>query len=177
MVWQHVNFPTLLHKKGTFTYSDSNPGDSRNQKMWRCCSLIASDYMKFCINPLRLVSVPPPPPPPPDTSPAPSFSGSVAYRHPCSLLHVVYRGVPKQFPLTKVPGIQLFEKIFPVFFFSAAWHPRIFATPFAKKCTPSFISYQPENPFPVLFRRYSFSHSSLMNANYSCRRTFWNLPA
>ena len=96
-------FQLLLHKRGTFTYSDSNPGDSRNQKMWRCCSQIASDYMKLCINPLRLVSVPPPPPPPPDTSPAPSFSGSVAYRHPCSLLHVVYRGVPKQLPLTKVP--------------------------------------------------------------------------
>ena len=76
--------------------------------MWRCCSLIASDYMKFCINPLRLVSVPPPPP---DTSPAPSFSGSVAYRHPCSLLHVVYRGVPKQLPLTKVPGIQFLKNL------------------------------------------------------------------
>ena len=49
-------------KKGTFTYSDSNPGDSRSQKMWRCCSQIASDYMKFYINPLRLVSAPPPPP-------------------------------------------------------------------------------------------------------------------
>jgi hypothetical protein len=49
-------------KKGTFTYGDSNPGDSRSQKMWRYCSQIASDYMKFYINPLRLVSVPPPPP-------------------------------------------------------------------------------------------------------------------
>ena len=48
-------------KKGTSTYSDSNPGDSRSQKMWRCCSQIASDYMKFYINPLRLVSAPPPP--------------------------------------------------------------------------------------------------------------------
>jgi len=76
--------------------------------MWRCCSQIASDYMKFCINPLRLVSVPPPPP---HTSSAPSFSGSVAYRHPCSLLHVVYRGVPKQLPLTKVLGIQFSKNL------------------------------------------------------------------
>ena len=78
MVWQYINFPTLI-KKGTFTYCDSNPGDSRSQKMWRCCSQIASDYLKFCINPLCLVSVPPPPP---HTSSAPSFSGSGAYRHP-----------------------------------------------------------------------------------------------
>ena len=61
MVWQYIYFPTLI-KKGTFTYSDSNPGDSRSQKMWRCCSQIASDYMKSYINPLRLVSAPPPPP-------------------------------------------------------------------------------------------------------------------
>jgi hypothetical protein len=49
------------------------------------------------------------------------------------------------------------KKLFPVYFFSAAWHPRIFATPFAKKCTPSFVSYQPENPFPVLFSIAVFS--------------------
>ncbi len=67
MVWQYIYFSTLI-KKGTFYYSDSNPGDSRNQKMWCCCSQIASDYMKSYINPLRLVSAPPPPPllaPPP----------------------------------------------------------------------------------------------------------------
>ena len=78
MVWQYIYFPTLI-KKGTFTYSDSNPGDSRNQKMWRCCSQIASDYMKSCINPLRLVSAPPPPP---FTSSAPCFSGFGPYRQP-----------------------------------------------------------------------------------------------
>ena len=72
MVWQYIYFSTLI-KKGTFTYSDSNPRDSRNQKMWRWCSQIASDYMKSRFNPLRLVSAPPPP----FTSSAPSFSGSV----------------------------------------------------------------------------------------------------
>ena len=90
MVWQYIYFPTLI-KKGTFTYSDSNPGDSRNQKMWRCCSQIASDYMKSCINPLRLVSAPPPPPlpAPPPVSQARSLSPALL------LLHVVHRGVPK----------------------------------------------------------------------------------
>ena len=55
-------------------------------------------------------------PPSPHTSSAPSFSGSVAYRHPCSLLHVVYRGVPKQLPLTKVLGIQLLKSLSNVLF-------------------------------------------------------------
>ena len=161
-------------KKETFTYSDSNPGDSRSQKMWRCCSQIASDYMKFYINPLRLVSVPPPPPPPPHTSSAPSFSGSVAYRHPCSLLHVVYRGVPKQLPLTKVLGIQLLKSLSNLLFLCrlASVH---FRNTLCRKMR-SLLHYS--------LTRKSFSdlsfvavfHPSLINANYLCRGTFWNLP-
>jgi hypothetical protein len=65
-------------KKGTFTYSDSNPRDSRNQEMWRWCSQIASDYMKSSFNPLRLVSAPSPPLPAP-----PLVLRPVSYRHPC----------------------------------------------------------------------------------------------
>ena len=90
MVWQCIYFPTLI-KKGTFTYSDSNPGDSRSQKMWRCCSQIASDYMKFHINPLRLVSAPPPP----SYQLRPLFLRLGCLSSPLLLLHVVYRGVPK----------------------------------------------------------------------------------
>ena len=159
-------------KKGTFTYSDSNPGDSRNQKMWRCCSLIASDYMKFCINPLRLVSVPPPPP---HTSSAPSFSGSVAYRHPCSLLHVVYRGVPKQFPLTKVPGIQLLKNLSNPLFLC-----RLASVHFRNTLCRKMLSLLHHSIIRESFPDLSFVavfHPSLINANYLCRRTFWNLPA
>ena len=65
MVWQYINFPILATKKGTFTYSYSNPGIGRNQMMCCCWSQIASDPMKFCINPLCLVYVPAPSPPPP----------------------------------------------------------------------------------------------------------------
>jgi hypothetical protein len=72
MVWQYINFPTLAIKKGTFTYSYSNPGIGRNQMMCCCWSQIASDYMKFCFNPLCLVYVPAPSPPPP-SPPAPPF--------------------------------------------------------------------------------------------------------
>ncbi len=65
-IWAGCNGMTIHKlfnsiKKGTFTYSDSNPRDSRNQEMWRWCSQIASDYMKSLFNPLRLVSAPPPP--------------------------------------------------------------------------------------------------------------------
>ena len=72
MVWQYINFPILATKKGTFTYSYSNPGIGRNQMMCCCRSQIASDYMKFSFNPLCLVYVPAPSPPPP-SPPAPPF--------------------------------------------------------------------------------------------------------
>ena len=72
MVWQYINFPILATKKGTFTYSYSNPGIGRNQMMCCCWSQIPSDYMKFSFNPLRLVYVPAPSPPPP-FPPAPPF--------------------------------------------------------------------------------------------------------
>ncbi len=76
--WYDNTYTFQIFKKGTFTYSDSNPRDSRNQEMWRWCSQIASVYMKSCFNPLRLITAPPPPP----TSSAPSFSDLVPYPHP-----------------------------------------------------------------------------------------------
>ena len=78
-------------KKGTFTYSESNPRDSRNQEMWRWCSQIASDYMKSSFNPLRHVSAPPPPPPPA----LPLVLRVRFLSSPLLILHVVHRGVPK----------------------------------------------------------------------------------
>ena len=147
----------LLLKKGTFTYSDSNPGDSRSQKMWRCCSQIASDYMKFYINPLRLVSAPPSPLP--HTSSAPCFSGSGPYRHP-RYSYTWYTGVSQNnFLWQKYPAFN-FWKISPICFFSAAPRAYIFATPFAKKCD-------------------SFSHQSLTRESFSrsfFRYSFFTLP-
>ena len=96
-------------KKGTFTNSDSNPGDSRNQKMWRCCSQIASDYMKFYINPLRLVSVPPPPPLP--LIPAPPLLSQA--RSLIATLVTLTRGIqgcPKIISFDKSTWHSTFEK-------------------------------------------------------------------
>ena len=102
MVWQYITFQLLLYKKGTFTYCDSNPGDGRNQKMWRCWSQIAIDYMKFCINPLRLVYVPPPPPPPlPSHQLRPFFPKLGPYHHPVFTLTRGIQGCPKTISLNK----------------------------------------------------------------------------
>ena len=162
-------------KKGTFTYSDLNPGDSRSQKMWRCCSQIASDYMKFYINPLRLVSVPPPPPLPPHTSSAPSFSGSVAYHHP-RYSYTWYTGVSqKQLPLTKVPGIQLLKNLSNLLFLCRL-APVHFRNTLCQKMLSLLRYSSTRKSFSRSFFRCSFS-PFLMNANYLCRRTFWNLPA
>jgi len=136
MVWQYIYFSTLI-KKGTFTYSDSNPGDSRNQKMWRCCSQIASDYMKSYINPLRLVSAPPPPlPAPPPVSQASALIASLV------TLTRGTQGCPKIISFDKSNWHGTFWKVSSVFFFSTALHPYIFATPFAKKnALPFSVSY------------------------------------
>jgi len=116
--------------------------------MMCCCrSQIASDYMKFCFNPLCLVYVPAPSPPPPLRQLRPSFS------YPAYIWH------------------SSFLKIFPNLLFSAALHPYIFATPSAKKCSPFSTTQQSEN-LSGFFFHHSFFHSCLTNANYLCRRIF-----
>ncbi len=121
MVWQCITFQLLLHKKGTFTYCDSNPGDGRNQKMWRCWSQIAIDYMKFCVNPLRLVSVPPPPPALP-LAPAPPLL-SQAWSLITILVHSYtwYTGVSQNnFLWQKYPAFNFLKKSLQSSFFFAA---------------------------------------------------------
>ena len=162
-------------KKGTFTYSDSNPGDSRSQKMWCCCSQIASDYMKFYINPLRLVSVPPPPPSP-SYQLRPFFLRLGCLSPPSLLLHVVYRGVPKQLPSTKVPGIQLLKNLSNLLFLCRL-APVHFRNTLCRKMHSLLHQSSTRESFSRSFSLLQFSHSSLINANYSCQRTFWNLPA
>ncbi len=61
-MWQyakHINFPTLF-KKGNFTYSALDPGDSRNLMMCRWNSQITSHCAEYSLNPSRLPSPPPP---------------------------------------------------------------------------------------------------------------------
>ena len=154
------------HQKGTFTYCDSNPGDSRSQNMWRCCSQIASDYMKFYINPLRLVSAPPPP-----LVPAPPLVSQA--RVLIATLVTLTRGIQG------CPKITSFDK--------SSWHPilktslysslflplytRTFSQhPLPKNALPSSSVINPRILFPFSF--VTVFHPSLINANYSCRRIF-----
>jgi len=112
MVWQYINFQYLLHKKGTFTYSYSNPGVGRNQMMCCCWSQIAIDYMKFCINPLCLVFVPPPLPPP--LAPAPPLLSQAWSLSPhCVHSYTWYTGVSQNNFLKQKYLASSFEKTSP----------------------------------------------------------------
>ena len=114
MVWQYINFPILATKKGTFTYSYSNPGIGRNQMMCCCWSQIAIDYMKFCINPLRLVYVPPPLP---SHQLRPFFPKLGPYHHPVFTLTRGIQGCPKTISLNKNTWHPALKKLLQTSFF------------------------------------------------------------
>ena len=139
--------------------------------MWRCCSQIASDYMKSYINPLRLVSAPPHPP---RTSSAPCFSGSGPYRHP-RYSYTWCTGVSQNNFLWQKQLASNFWKVSLIFFFSTALHLYIFATPFAKKCTPFFHESLTRESFSRSLFRYSFS-PFLNKCQLFVYKDFWNLP-
>ena len=154
-------------KKGTFTYSDSNPGDSRSQKMWRCCSQIASDYMKSYINPLRLVSAPSPPliPAPPLVSQAAALIASLV------TLTRGIQGCPKIISFDKSNWHPTFEKSLQSSF-SLPLYTRTFSQhPLPKNALPPSSVINPRILFPF-FLSLQFFHPSLTNANYLYRRIF-----
>ncbi len=141
--------------------------------MWRCCSQIASDYMKFYINPLRLVSAPPPPPSP-SYQLRPLFSGSGPYRHP-RYSYTWYTGVSQNNFLWQKYSASNFWKISPICFFSAAPRPYIFATPFAEKCASFSHPSLTRESFTRSFFRCSFS-PFLSKCQLFMSKDFWNLP-
>ena len=145
--------------------------------MMCCCqSQIASDYMKFSFNPLCLVYVPAPPPPPPPASSASSFSYPVAYHYPVSTLTRGIQGCPKTISLDKNIWHSTLEKSFQSSFF-----PPLCVRTFLQHPLPKNALLFPPLNNPRIFSRffscYSFFHPCLTNANYLCRRIFWNLPA
>ncbi len=138
--------------------------------MWRCCSQIASDYMKSYINPLRLVSAPPPPlPAPPPVSQASALIASLVN------LTRGTQGCPKIISFDKSNWHPNFWRVSSTFFFSAALHPHIFATPFAKKLTPFFHHSLTRESFSRFPFRYNFS-SFLNKCLLFTSKDFWNLP-
>ena len=137
--------------------------------MWRCCSQIASDYMKFYINPLRLVSVPPPPLP---LIPAPPLLSQA--RVLIATLVTLTRGIqgcPKITSFDKSTWHSTFEKSLQSSF-SLPLGTRTFSQhPLPKNALPSSSVINPRILFPF-FLSLQFFHPSLINANYLCRRIF-----
>ena len=139
-------------------------------RMWRYCSQIASDYMKFYINPLRLVSAPPPPPPP-HTSSAPCSQARVLIATLVTLTRGI-QGCPKIISSDKSTWHPTFEKSL-----QSAFSLLLCAHTFSQHLLPKkmhFLFSSVINPrilFPFLFSL-QFFHPSLPNANYSCRRIF-----
>ena len=142
---------TLANKKGTFTYSYSNPGIGRNQMMCCCWSQIASDYMKFSFNPLRLVYVPAPSPPPLSRQLRPSFSYP-ALSLPVSTLTRGIQGCPKTISLDKNIWHSSFLKIFPNLLFFCRFAPVHFCNTFCQK----MLSFFPPLNNPRIFPDFSF---------------------
>ena len=85
--------------------------------MWRCCSQIAIDYMKFCINPLRLVSVPPPPPSLPSHQLSPFFLRLGRLSPPLLTLTRGIQGCPKTISLNKNTWHPTLKKLLQTSFF------------------------------------------------------------
>ena len=149
MVWQYINFPTLTTlKKGLLLTVIRIQGTAEAR---RCGAVAVRSQVITWSSTLTLYALYLPRLPPPLSIPAPPLLSQA--RVLITTLVTLTRGIkgcPKTVSFDKSTWHPTFEKISPIFFFFAAWHPCIFATPFAKKCTPSFISHQPESPFPVL---------------------------
>ena len=138
--------------------------------MWRCCSQIASDYMKFYINPLRLVSAPPPPliPAPPLVSQARVLIATLV------TLTRGIQGCPKIISFDKSNWHSTFEKSLQSSF-SLPLCTRTFSQhPLPKNALP-FHQPLTRESFSRSFFRYSFS-PSLNKCQLFMSKDFWNLP-
>ena len=109
--------------------------------------------------------------PPPPYQLRPFFLRLGCLSPPSLLLHVVYRGVPKWFPLTKILGIQLLKNLSNLLFLCRS-APIHFRNTFCQKMRFLFSSViNPRILFPF-FLLLQFFHPSSTNANYLCRRIF-----
>ncbi len=108
----------------------------------------------------------PAPPPSPSYQLRPFFLRLGCLSPPSLLLHVVYRGVPKQLPLTKVLGNKLFEKSLQSSF-SLPLGTRAFSQhPLPKNALPPSSVINPRILFPF-FLSLQFFHPSLMPTTYA----------
>ena len=182
MVWQYIYFPTLIKKKGLLLTVIRIQGTAEAR---RCGAVAVRSQVITWSSTLTLYALylSRPLPPFPSFQLRPFFLRLGCLSPPSLLLHVVYRGVPKQLPLTKVLGIQLFEKSLQSSF-SLPLGTRAFSQhPLPKNALPPLSVIDPRILFPF-FLSLQFFHPSLINANYLCRRIFgtsllnpaWRVP-
>ena len=93
---------------------------------------------------------------------------------PSLLLHVVYRGVPKQLPLTKVLGIQLLKNLSNLLFLCRS-APVHFRNTLCQKMHSLLHQSLTRESFSRSFFRYSFS-PFLNKCQLFMLKDFWNLP-
>ena len=175
MVWQYINFPTLTTwKKGLLLTVIRIQGTAEAR---RCGAVAVRSQVITWSSTLTLYALylSRPLPPSPSYQLRPFFLRLGRLSPPSLLLHVVYRGVPKQFPWTKVLGIQLLKNLSSLLFLCRL-APVHFRNTLCQKMHSLLHQLPTRESFSRSFSPLQFSHSSLINANYLCRRTFWNLP-
>jgi len=110
MVWQYIIFPTLIKpNKGLLVTVIRIQGTAEAR---RCGAVAVRSQVITWSSTLTLYALHlPRPPPSPSYQLRPFFLRLGRLSPPSLLLHVVYRGVPNQLPLTKVLGIQLWKNL------------------------------------------------------------------
>ena len=161
----------LLLKKGLLLTVIQIRGTAETRR----CDAVAVRSQVITWNPaLTLCASYLPLPPFPPPAPPPLSQASVLIASLVNLTRGT-QGCPKIISFDKSNWHPNFWKVFSIFLFSAALQPHIFATPFAKKCTPFFYQSLTRESFPVLSFVTIF-HPSLINVPIIHLEGFWNLP-
>jgi hypothetical protein len=122
----------------------------------RRCDAVAVRSQVITWNPALTLCASYLPLPPPLPAPPPLSQASVLIASLVNLTRGT-RGCPKIISFDKSNWHPNFDQSFLIFFFPTALHPHIFATPFAKKCTPFFHQSLTRESFSRSPFRYNFS--------------------
>ena len=172
MVWQYINFLTLI-KKGLLLTVIRIQGTAEAR---RCDAVAVRSQVITWSSTLTLYALylPRLPPPPPHTSSAPSFSGSGAYRHP-RYSYTWYTGVSQNNFLWQKYLAFTFLKNLSNLLFLCRSAPVHFCNILCQKMHS--LSHQPltRESFSRSFFRCSFS-PFLNKCQLFMSKDFWNLP-
>ena len=149
--WYDNTYTFQLYKKGLLLTAIQIRGKAETRR----CGADAVRLQVITWNPpLTLCASYLPLPPPPSSAPC---SQSRSLSPPLLIQHMVYRGVPKQFPLTKIIGTLTFDESFQSPFSLLLYTRTFFTTPLAEKCTPFFCQSLIRESFSRFLLRCNFS--------------------